>query len=375
MKQIKYLLLITILASFLFSCESDSNKNQEEYTIKGEFRGATEGNVFIKARGEEGWKTKDSAQLKEGKFNMIGTTEQVEMVYIISDAFKGGIPIFIENTEINISLHIDSLEMAQISGNNTQLVYDQSKSELTKLDKEWQDYYYTVYRQLTDEEKTQNEEHLNLLYDGAQQKKKDFIFEYITENSNNIASAQILIDEENTLDTEMLLSLFEGLNADVLASKPGQQLTERIEIIRKTAIGQPFIDFIMNDTMGNPIKVSEVIQGKYVLIDFWAAWCGPCRHENPNVVANYQKYHKDGFDVLGISFDEKKANWLKAIKDDGLHWLQLSDLQGWNNAAGKLYGIRSIPQNILVSPEGIIIEKNLRADDLGNKLAELFGKQ
>lgn len=374
MKQFRILVLISAMLALFISCENESSQDQASYQINGEFRGAADGNVFIKARSDDGWNTMDSTLLAEGKFSMTGSVEEVQMVYIVSDAFKGGIPIFLENSDINVSLHIDSIGDAKITGSLTQTAYDNAKTELDLIDEGWQDYYYNTYRQLTDEEKAQNEEHLNQLYDNAQLLKKEFVLEYVANNSNNIASAQILLDQESSMEVEDLSSLFAGLSPEVLASKPGQQLTDRVEIIKRTAIGQPLVDFIMNDTAGIPIKLSEAAQGKYVLVDFWAAWCGPCRKENPNVVANYQKYNKDGFEVIGVSFDEKKENWLKAIEDDGLTWMQVSDLKGWNNAAGKLYGIRSIPQNILINPEGIIIEKNLRADDLGEKLAEIFGK-
>lgn len=374
MKNIKYLMLLAIGLGIFSSCENESIVEQESYQIAGEFRGVSDGNAFIKVRSESGWETIDSATIIEGKFNMSGTVEQVEFVYLVSDAFKGGIPMFMENTNYNINLHKDSIDGVEITGSKIQSVFDEAKTNMNKYDELWQDYYYNEYRAMTDDEKTKNEEHLNGLYDGAQLLKKEYIKSFITKNADNIATAQILMDSEDALGTDDMLALYEGLTPAVKSSKPGILLTERIGIVRKTAIGQPLIDFTMNDTEGTPLKLSEITKGKYVLVDFWAAWCGPCRKENPNVVENHNKYKADGFDVLGVSFDDKKENWLKAIDDDGLAWTQVSDLQGWKNAAGKLYGIRSIPQNILLSPEGIILEKNLRGEDLGKKLAEIFGK-
>jgi thiol-disulfide isomerase/thioredoxin len=127
----------------------------------------------------------------------------------------------------------------------------------------------------------------------------------------------------------------------------------------------------MNDTLGIPQKLSS-FYGKVLLVDFWATWCGPCRRENPNVVAAYKEFSRKGFDILGVSFDKNKEKWTRAISDDQLTWHQLSDLEGWNNAAGKLYGIRSIPSNLLLDQNGIIIAKNLMGDDLTNKLEELL---
>ncbi len=143
--------------------------------------------------------------------------------------------------------------------------------------------------------------------------------------------------------------------------------------MKKVAIGKKATDFTMNDTEGNPVTLSS-LYGKYLLIDFWAAWCSPCRAENPNLVATYNKYKAKGFQILGVSFDKTKNDWLKAIKDDHLTWLQVSDLKGWGNEAGKLYGIGSIPSNVLLDPDGIIIAKGLRGDDLNNKLKEIFGE-
>jgi len=139
----------------------------------------------------------------------------------------------------------------------------------------------------------------------------------------------------------------------------------------KPGIGSPAPDIIMADTAGKPFSLSSM-KGKYVLVDFWASWCGPCRGENPNVVANYNKYKNKNFTILGVSLDEDRAAWLKAIKKDKLAWNHISDLKGWNNAAVSKYGFDGIPYNVLLDPQGKIIATDLRDADLGKKLAEVL---
>ncbi|WP_295120014.1 TlpA disulfide reductase family protein [uncultured Chitinophaga sp.] len=172
---------------------------------------------------------------------------------------------------------------------------------------------------------------------------------------------------------ELQDSMYNALPAISKKSVGGKELEAKIRALKSVTVGSMAPDFTQKDTAGLPVSLKS-FRGKYVLVDFWASWCVPCRAENPHVVEAYHKYKDKNFTVLGVSLDREKDGdlWIKAIHDDKLEWTQVSDLQFWNNSVVKMYGVNSIPANFLINPKGRIVAKGLRGAALEAKLAELL---
>jgi thiol-disulfide isomerase/thioredoxin len=175
----------------------------------------------------------------------------------------------------------------------------------------------------------------------------------------------------NTLDAAKAGPLFQLLSSELQNSTSGRELAATIETGKKSMVGVAATDFTQPTAEGTKISLTS-FKGKYVLVDFWASWCGPCRAESPTLVKAYDQYKSKGFEIFSVSMDDKKEKWLKAAKDDGYTWTQVGDLKGWENEAGAIYGISAIPFNFLIDPNGTIIARNLRGEELEKKLKELF---
>jgi len=376
---VKYFYSLCAILIFLTSCmQPDAKKvhphtSDSSYTITGRISGVDSGWVYLINRQIEN-DSPDSAQIKNGLFGFTGklTAPSFCLLGIVNRGQKEfRLGFFLENGQINITGNKDSLDEALVSGSATQDEYRQFIASRKPLDEEGEKLgrLYESIHAKNDKRLSDSIEKVYGAYDG---KVKEFVKQYAKSHPSSIIAAMQLYENFSyNPDAVELEKLYNGLDTSVMKSFFGNKIKDVLDVAKKTAIGQNAPDFVMNDTGGKPLSLNS-FKGKYVLLDFWASWCGPCRRENPALVKTYREYHQRGFDILSVSLDDNKEKWLAAVSEDHLNWSHVSDLKGWQNSAAKLYGIQAIPMNFLVDKQGRIIAKGLRGEDLGKKISEII---
>ncbi|MGK2863214.1 MAG: redoxin domain-containing protein [Chitinophagaceae bacterium] len=340
---------------------------QKGLTVTGNVIGLKEGTRISITDVNRPGDTIAKARSGKGVFVLKGSLKEPTMVNInLGD--KKDFLTFLDNSSVKIAGNIDQSGQLKITG--------------SKLHYDFQDFkksFDPLFERLT---KINQQLQMGLRSDslmGAMNNVKEDIQkqidQFIKKHSGSAVSAFVLAAtiqlNDDILLTEQRMN---NLKSSALENMYGNYLKEMVAETKFTAIGSMAMDFTQADTSGVPVSLSS-FRGKYVLLDFWASWCGPCRQENPNVVANFKKFNNKNFTVLGVSLDRQgqRDKWLQAIYKDELTWTHVSDLQFWNNSVAQQYKVQGIPQNFLIGPDGKIVAKNLRGQALEEKLCEVLG--
>lgn len=370
-----FFLMLYLNTGSVMSSDNHLLKEAEKtgYVIKVKTNDIQDTYLYLSKRVSGSWKDIDSLLLSGGMEAVFkGSLKSPEILYLRLEGSDKVVSFFAENSTITILPDFEEPDKSKVEGSAIHdefLTYQELFSDINAQRKD----LYDEYRTANAENDTKRVEEISERFQTLSNREMEINKNYVKANPNSHVSPYVIRrNMYYSLNLDELKAIVHSLGKEVEDSPYALQLKEQITILETVAVGKKYTDFRLPTPDGGELALSEIANGNYILLDFWASWCGPCRRENPNVVALYEKFHEKGFEILGVSLDNNEENWKKAIEDDNLTWYHVSDLKGWGSEAGKLYGVSSIPHTVLLGPDGTIIEKNLRGEALESKLAELL---
>lgn len=366
MKRIFYPVAVTILFA---ACSTGPH-----YLIDGKIAGSDTVKFILLKKEAGSYMQIDSAVSRKGSFKMKGSVEFPDIVQLIAVNTGYRTSFYLENSRITVSGRLDSLFNAKITGSKTNDEYRSLIEAKKPLSEKYSDLYieYQMAYQTEDTAKTSR---LEKEIESVLEQRNAVDLDFIKSNPASYLAPMILKDHSYEMEAEEIKAAIEAMDTNVARTPVVKELMEKVALMIPVSIGKKAPDFTLNDLKGNAVTLSSKVGVKLLLIDFWASWCNPCRQENPNIVKLYNEFHKQGFDILGVSLDTNRDAWLKAVAADKLTWTQVNDPGQYDDSVAKLYAVDLIPSNFLLDETGTIIARNVTGKDLYNKVKELLGNR
>ncbi|RDY61475.1 TlpA disulfide reductase family protein [Flagellimonas nanhaiensis] len=369
----KKVLVLALGIVFLMSCDSKPAGFSLNGTVTGDLDNGTQ--IFLKTTDSLNQLIDiDTTTVENGLFNFEGAQTQPKLHYIFVESGRGSVPVVLENGDIEVRFQKDSMNFAKLKGTPQNDLFMSFLEESRKLNQRAMSMQNDM-RVASMERDTATATALREEFIELQDEVKNFNISYAKENPNALISVLIIgsLMSTKALPSDEVKQMFDALTPEMKASEPGEMLKKRLDEIKSTDIGAKAPEFSAPTPEGSVLALSDVKNNsKLTLVDFWAAWCRPCRAENPNIVSVYNKYRDKGFNIIGVSLDTRAEDWKKAIEHDGLTWNHISNLKRFQDPIARLYNINAIPAAFLLDENGVIVAKDLRGPALEAKVAELL---